>query len=93
MAFQHAAFHTTLCQCRSSVDETEPQAKVKQVHHAALRGQQLTQFLLGLEFGTVPSAGDEETLLHRYVGITWLHTLLHPEYMVVDSPFLLVEAF
>ena len=48
----------------------------------------------GLEFGEfgVQSAADEKTLLHCYVGITWLPTLLHPEQMVVDSPFLLVES-
>ena len=46
MVLQDAARYTSHCQCRSSVDMSEPQAKVKQVHHAPLRWQQLTQFLL-----------------------------------------------
>ena len=46
MVLQDAARYTSHCQCRSGVDMSEPQAKVKQVHHAPLRWQQLTQFLL-----------------------------------------------
>ena len=51
VVFQDATFHTAQCQCRSGVDETEAQAKVEQMHHAPLRWQQLTQFLLVWSLG------------------------------------------
>ena len=50
---QDAAFHTMHYQFRSGVDISELQAKVKQVHHAPLRWQQLTQFLLIWSLGVV----------------------------------------
>ena len=39
MVFQDAARYTMSCQCQSGVCMSEPQAKVKQVHHAPLRWQ------------------------------------------------------
>ena len=53
VVFQDAARYTTHCQCRSGVDMSKPQAKIKQVHHAPLRSQQLTQFLLVSSLGSL----------------------------------------